>query len=252
MKNFAELDAKICSCTGALTAKLEGTNGKRAILLCGGTGCLSSNSLDIKAKFDELVAGSGLGDKVTVNTVGCFGFCSQGPFVKILPEDTLYRLVKVEDVEEIFNTDILGGRTVTAYHCPGHTPGEMVFVDDKTHTLLCGDACNCNWLLNTELSTDIRTCVEISLKSLKYILEKCGKEYDADSVFNFHHDFQGFGQALDPNVLPNLIRCMESLLDGTCEFQEIPDALSNEGKTKTAAVYKNVQISCMQGNIADV
>ena len=36
MKNFAELDATICSCTDALTAKLEGTNGKRAILLCGG------------------------------------------------------------------------------------------------------------------------------------------------------------------------------------------------------------------------
>ena len=35
MKNFAELDAKICSCTDALTAKLDGTNGKRAILLCG-------------------------------------------------------------------------------------------------------------------------------------------------------------------------------------------------------------------------
>ena len=48
MKNFAELDAKICSCTDALTAKLDGTNGKRAILLCGGTGCISSNSLEIK------------------------------------------------------------------------------------------------------------------------------------------------------------------------------------------------------------
>ena len=41
MKNFAELDAKICSCTSALTAKLEGTNGKRTILLCGGTGCVA-------------------------------------------------------------------------------------------------------------------------------------------------------------------------------------------------------------------
>ena len=56
MKNFAELDAKICSCTDALTAKLDGVGGKRAILLCGGTGCLSSNSMDIKGKFDELVA----------------------------------------------------------------------------------------------------------------------------------------------------------------------------------------------------
>ena len=112
MKNFAELDAKICSCTAALNAKLEGTNGKRAILLCGGTGCLSSNSLDIKGRFDALVAEHHMEDKVTVNTVGCFGFCSQGPFVKILPEDTLYRLVKVEDVEEIFSTDILDGEIV--------------------------------------------------------------------------------------------------------------------------------------------
>ena len=130
MKNFAELDAKICSCTDALTAKLEGTNGKRAILLCGGTGCLSSNSLDIKGKFDELVAAHGMADKVTVNTVGCFGFCSQGPFVKILPEDTLYRLVKVEDVEEIFNTDILGGQIVERLLYIEPNSGEKVAKQD--------------------------------------------------------------------------------------------------------------------------
>ena len=112
MKNFAELDAKVCACTEALTAKLDGSNGKRAILLCGGTGCLSSNSMDIKAKFEALVAENHLEDKISVNIVGCFGFCSQGPFVKIFPEDTLYRLVREEDVEEIFNTDILGGGIV--------------------------------------------------------------------------------------------------------------------------------------------
>ena len=112
MKTFAELDAKICSCTEALNSKIDGSNGKRAILLCGGTGCLSSNSMDIKGKFEELIAQNNMGDKVSVNIVGCFGFCSQGPFVKIYPEDTLYRLVKVEDVEEIFNTDIMGGEVV--------------------------------------------------------------------------------------------------------------------------------------------
>jgi len=130
MKNFAELDAKICSCTAALNAKLEGTNGKRAILLCGGTGCLSSNSLDIKGKFEELVAERHMEDKVTVNTVGCFGFCSQGPFVKILPEDTLYRLVKVEDVEEIFNTDILGGEIVERLLYIEPNTGEKVAKQD--------------------------------------------------------------------------------------------------------------------------
>jgi len=130
MKNFAELDAKICSCTDALTAKLDGTNGKRAILLCGGTGCLSSNAMDIKGKFDELVEKHGVGDKVTVNLVGCFGFCSQGPFVKIFPEDTLYRLVQIEDVEEIFNTDILGGQIVDRLLYVDPATGEKVTKQD--------------------------------------------------------------------------------------------------------------------------
>jgi len=130
MKNFAELDAKICSCTDALTAKLDGVGGKRAILLCGGTGCLSSNSMDIKGKFDELVAVNHLNEKVTVNTVGCFGFCSQGPFVKILPEDTLYRLVRIEDVEEIFTKDILGGEIVERLLYVEPLTGEKVAKQD--------------------------------------------------------------------------------------------------------------------------
>ena len=53
MKNFAELDAKVCACTEALTAKLDGSNGKRAILLCGGTGCIAGGTMSIKEKFEE-------------------------------------------------------------------------------------------------------------------------------------------------------------------------------------------------------
>mgnify|MGYP003299177545 FL=1 len=112
MQKMEELSAKMCSCTDALKSKIEGSNGKRAILLCGGTGCLSSNSMEIKEKFQKMIDDNNMGDKVTCNIVGCFGFCSQGPFVKIFPEDTLYRLVHIEDVEEIFETDILGGEIV--------------------------------------------------------------------------------------------------------------------------------------------
>ena len=112
MKNFDELSTKICACEEALNSKLDGSNGKRAILLCGGTGCISSNSLEIKDKFQQMIDEKDMNDKVTVNIVGCFGFCSQGPFVKIYPEDTLYRLVQLEDVEEIFEKDIIGGEIV--------------------------------------------------------------------------------------------------------------------------------------------
>ena len=106
IKNFEELSAKCAVCADRFGKKIEGGSGKRAVVLCGGTGCISSNSLEIKAKFEKLVEEKGLSDKVTVNQVGCFGFCSQGPFVKIYPEDTLYRLVKIEDVEEMSDARI--------------------------------------------------------------------------------------------------------------------------------------------------
>ena len=112
IKTPQELRDRIESCSARLAAKFEGKSGKRAIVLCGGTGCLSSSSKEIREKFEKIIAERGLGDKVTVNQVGCFGFCSQGPFVKIFPEDTLYRMVSLDDVDEIIETDIIGGGIV--------------------------------------------------------------------------------------------------------------------------------------------
>lgn len=112
IKTFEELEAKQKQCSDLLAAKFSGENKKRAIVLCGGTGCLSSDSAEIRKKFARIIEEKGLSDHVTVNQVGCFGFCSQGPFVKIYPEDTLYRLVKIEDVDEIIEKDIIGGEVV--------------------------------------------------------------------------------------------------------------------------------------------
>ncbi len=122
IKNFDELNAKSLSCTDALRAKLSGADGRRAVVLCGGTGCLSSNSAEIMEEFKRLIRENGLEDRVSVNQVGCFGFCSQGPFVKIYPQDTLYRLVKLQDVEEIVEQDILGGQVVD----------RLLYVDPET------------------------------------------------------------------------------------------------------------------------
>ena len=112
IKNFDELNAAIAKCSKCMDAKFTGSDGKRHIVLCGGTGCLSSHSAEIKAEFEKIISEKNLGDKVTVNQVGCFGFCSQGPFVKIYPEDTLYRMVHLSDVEEIVNADLIGGEVV--------------------------------------------------------------------------------------------------------------------------------------------
>lgn len=112
IRNIEDLKAVSAKCSKCMDAKFTGSDGRRHIVLCGGTGCLSSHSAEIKAEFERLIAEKNLGDKVTVNQVGCFGFCSQGPFVKIYPEDTLYRMVKIEDVAEIVEKDIEGGEIV--------------------------------------------------------------------------------------------------------------------------------------------
>ncbi len=123
IKNPEQLEKKLCSCTAAMDKKFSGVGGKRAVVLCGGTGCLSSDSKHIREKLERLVKDRGLSDTVTVNQVGCFGFCSQGPFVKIYPEDTLYRLVKIEDVDEIVERDLIGGQVVE----------RLLYEDPQTH-----------------------------------------------------------------------------------------------------------------------
>ncbi|MBR5261291.1 MAG: NAD(P)H-dependent oxidoreductase subunit E, partial [Oscillospiraceae bacterium] len=112
LTSFADLEERIKKCSEALSAKFSGTSGKRSVCICGGTGCISSRSDEIFALISKRVEELGIGDRVEVNQVGCFGLCSQGPFVKIFPEDTLYRLVQVEDVEEIITSDLLEGVVV--------------------------------------------------------------------------------------------------------------------------------------------
>jgi len=121
-KSKEQLLNKIAECRAAFDAKNDPKSLKKSINICGGTGCMSAHSEEIKAKFDELIEKAGIQDRVSVNFVGCFGFCSQGPFVKILPTHTLYRLVKPSDVETIFEKDILNNEIVT----------ELLYVDPNT------------------------------------------------------------------------------------------------------------------------
>ena len=131
IQSVDNLNERIASCTKCLDEKLAGTDGKRHIVLCGGTGCLSNNSAEIRHHFEEVLEKKGLTDRATVNQVGCFGFCSQGPFVKIYPEDTLYRLVKIEDVEEIVESDIEGGVVVERLLYEEPTTGKKVSKQDE-------------------------------------------------------------------------------------------------------------------------
>ncbi len=111
-RSCEELRRDIDRYTAELTAKFDGRDGKRYVMLCGGTGCIAGGTPQLKEKFEEYLEEYGLTDSVELRTVGCFGLCSQGPFVRIFPEDVLYRLVKPGDIEEIVLKDLLGHRVV--------------------------------------------------------------------------------------------------------------------------------------------
>ena len=131
VKTLEELKKLIEENTKKFDAKFHGTNNKRTLVICGGTGCLSSHSQEIKDELVRLIKEYHLEDKVEVNHSGCFGFCSQGPFIRIYPEETLYRMVKVEDCKEVVEKDLIGGEIVERllYVIPG-TDKKVVKKDD--------------------------------------------------------------------------------------------------------------------------
>ena len=110
----------------------------------------------------------------------------------------------MHDLHDGQQFDLGGGRIVTAYECPGHTAGEMVFLDEQTRSLFAGDALNFN--------LGVSDCpVETTLRYLKR-LRDLGDKYDG--IYNGHHDFRALGAPLDGDCLPTAIAILEDALDG--------------------------------------
>ncbi len=83
------------------------------VLVCGGTGCTSSNSGAIIEALEKEIADKGLDKEIKVIKTGCFGLCALGPIMIVYPEGCFYSEVKVEDVPEIVEEHLLKGRIVT-------------------------------------------------------------------------------------------------------------------------------------------
>ena len=82
------------------------------VLICGGTGCLSSHSKQIQIEFDTVLQEIGIRDEVQIVLTGCFGLCEKGPVVIVYPDETFYSHVQVRDVREICEEHLLKGRLV--------------------------------------------------------------------------------------------------------------------------------------------
>ncbi len=96
---------------------------EKRILVCAGTGCISSGSLEIYEHLRELIEGQGIrcsvelqeephGEEVAVKRSGCHGFCEMGPLLRIEPQGYLYTKVKLADCEDIVAETIVKGALV--------------------------------------------------------------------------------------------------------------------------------------------
>ena len=86
---------------------------KMHLLVCGGTGCKSSQSQILGEHLRNEIKNQGLDDYAQVVGTGCFGFCETGPIVKVIPDNTFYTQVKPGDAKEIVEEHIVKGRKVT-------------------------------------------------------------------------------------------------------------------------------------------
>ncbi|WP_461038960.1 NADH-ubiquinone oxidoreductase-F iron-sulfur binding region domain-containing protein [Tepidimicrobium xylanilyticum] len=81
------------------------------VLVCGGTGCHSSQGDEIRQLLEKKAEEIGL-DNIKVSLTGCFGLCETGPNIVIYPEGIFYSHVKLEDVDEIVEEHFVNGNLV--------------------------------------------------------------------------------------------------------------------------------------------
>jgi NADH:ubiquinone oxidoreductase subunit F (NADH-binding)/(2Fe-2S) ferredoxin len=82
------------------------------LLVCSGTGCEANKSEKIYKNLETSIAQKGLNGKVSLVKTGCFGFCEQGPIIKVMPDRAFYVRVNPSDVDEIVEQHLLQGKKV--------------------------------------------------------------------------------------------------------------------------------------------
>ena len=115
LNSIAELKAAVKEFKPVLDLRENHTDAipdKRDILVCGGTGCTSSDSLQIIENLKAEIEKAGLSDHAMVHLTGCFGFCAMGPIVKVYPDNVFYVHVKPEDAAEIVQSHIANNQVV--------------------------------------------------------------------------------------------------------------------------------------------
>ncbi|MBN1828690.1 MAG: FAD-dependent oxidoreductase [Deltaproteobacteria bacterium] len=82
------------------------------ILICGGTGCHASGSIEVKKALIAEIEQRHLAEEIKVVETGCNGFCAMGPILVVYPEGIIYMQVGTKDIPELVEEHFIKGRPV--------------------------------------------------------------------------------------------------------------------------------------------
>ena len=88
------------------------SGARLSLMVCGGGGCHSSGSGKLIARLAELAAKDAMQDEIAIERTGCFGLCSEGPILVVQPEGVMYTRGSEDDMEEIWESHVKGGKIV--------------------------------------------------------------------------------------------------------------------------------------------
>ncbi|MDA8212291.1 MAG: NADH-quinone oxidoreductase subunit NuoF [Clostridia bacterium] len=117
------------------------------ILICGGTGCISSHSRPVMDRLEKELQQANLDQEYQIIFTGCQGFCEQGPIIIVEKDSTFYCRVDPDQVPAIVQDHLKAGRPVEEllYTNPdtgitARTRDEVVFFQKQKRLVLhnCG------------------------------------------------------------------------------------------------------------------
>ncbi|GAB6154132.1 NADH-quinone oxidoreductase subunit NuoF [Desulfosporosinus burensis] len=144
----------------------------RHIMVCGGTGCSSSESPKIAECLEQELNRRGLSDQVKVFMTGCFGFCEKGPMIEIHPDNTLYVEVSTNDVVDIVEEHFIQGKQVE----------RLLYKDPNTEKRFASDLP----FYHSQLRIALRNCSKITPEDIHEYIAADG--YQALAKVLIHMD----------------------------------------------------------------
>jgi NADH-quinone oxidoreductase subunit F len=142
--------------------KEESEKYDRTLLFCSGSGCVSSNCIEVRDALISELEQAGLTSSVKLSLTGCIGICEVGPRLTVMPDGTFYCKLKPEDMKKIVRKHLVENQVVEEFcYTDGETGKKVPQMKDIA-------------FFKGQSKTVLRDCGMISHKSIEEFISHDG------------------------------------------------------------------------------